>query len=456
MAISYRIRDKEYFMNHTRSKCIGEGMLITTDHGSWVFLSKEEYNILKAGRVEEPLLSLLKEKGILITEENIQNIIRDYKKKCAFLFQGTSLHIVIPTLRCNHKCVYCHSKAKPLDAEGYDMNEEVAKKTVDFIFQTPSKVVIIEFQGGEPLLRFDIVKYIIEYAKNLNQNHKKELTFRLVTNLTLMNEETMNYLLKEKVGICTSLDGNKEIHDKNRMDYDKTVVWIKKLKEKNQINAMMLTTKQSLPYYKEIIDEYVKQGLETVWIKPINRLGRAQKTWQEIGYSAEEYLEFWKKSLDYIVEINKTRLLRENHTTIILRKILTKEGCNFTDMQSPCGAAIGQLAYDHKGDVYTCDEGRLYDIFKLGTVNDQYKGLLTSPETFGIVMASTNDSLICDNCVYKPYCGICPVCSYAENKNVITKLPNMKCKILKGMFDYVFERLLFNKEYKKVFLSWLS
>lgn len=278
----------------------------------------------------------------------------------------------------------------------------------------------------------------------------------MVTNLTLMNEEILDFLIQEKVGICTSLDGRKEVHNKNRADYDKTVYWIKKIKEKYDINAMMSTTKYSLPYYKEIVDEYVKHNLQTVWIKPLSQLGRAQEAWPEIGYSAEDFLDFWEKSLDYIIEINKEKFLRENYTTIILRKILSKEGYNFTDMQSPCGAAIGQLAYDHKGDVYTCDEGRLFDIFKLGTVNDTYKELLASSETFGIVITSMNESLICDNCVYKPYCGVCPVCSYAKHKNVITKLPNMRCKIFKGMFDYIFKKLLSDKECKKVFLSWIS
>ncbi len=450
------IEKQEYIINHTRNKNINNGVLITTDHSSWAFLSKKEYEAFKQGELEEPLLSLLKEKGIILTKENIKTVIDGYKKKCGFLSQGVSLHIITPTLRCNHKCVYCHSKARPLDAQGSDMSEETAKKTVEFIFQTPSKTVTIEFQGGEPLLKFDVIKTIVQHAKTLNKQHEKDLAFRLVTNLTLMNEEILNYLIKEKIGICTSLDGNKEVHNKNRADYDKTVYWIKKIKEKYNTNAMMLTTRYSLPYYKEIIDEYVKLGLETIWVKPADQIGQAKNTWQKIGYSAEEYLEFWKKSLGCIIKINQKILLRENYTVIILRKILSKGGYTFTDMQSPCGAAINQLAYDHQGSVYTCDEGRLYEIFKLGTVNDKYKDLLTSPEAFGIVMASTNDTLICDNCVYKPYCGVCPVCSYAENKNVITKLPSYKCKIFRGMFDHIFEKLLSDEEYKKIFLSWIS
>jgi len=457
MAISYFGEKEDYILNHTRSKKIKDGFLITTDHGSWAYLDKEEFNQLKKKDVKDPLFSLLKEKGIIINQDNSENIINDYRKKCRHLFQGTSLHIVIPTLRCNIKCAYCHSMAKPLDANGCDMDEETAKKTVDFIFQSPSKAIKIEFQGGDALLNFDIVKYIISYAKKLNEKYNKDLKFDLVSNLISMEDDKLAFLIKEGVGLCTSLDGCETVHNKNRQGYDKTVYWIKKLKEQNySINALFLTTKHSLPHHKEIVDEYVKLGLETIWIKPLSKLGYAKENWKEIGIKANEFLEFWKKTLDYIVTINKKTFLRENSTTIILRKILRKESYNFADLQSPCGAAVAQLAYNYDGNVYTCDEGRLFDIFKLGTVDDKYKDLFISKETAGILKASINDNPVCEICVYKPYCGLCPVCSYSETNNVITKLPDRRCKILKGMFDYIFEKLLFDEEYRKVFFSWIN
>lgn len=456
MAISLSVEKDEYIMNHVRSKNLRGGTLFTTDHGSWVFLTKEEHNILKTGKADDQLLGLLKEKGILIDENNIKKIVKEYRKKCRYLFEGVSLHIVIPTLRCNLKCVYCYSKAKGEEEKGYDMDEETAKKTVDFIFQSPSKVITIEFQGGEPLLNFDIIRFITGYAKDLNQKYKKNLSFQLVTNLTLMDDEILDFLMKEKIGISTSLDGNELVHNKNRGEYSKTVNWIKKIKEKYNLSAMMLTTRHSLPYYKEIIDEYVSLKLGSVWIKPVNNLGYAQKVWKEISYSPEEYLGFWKKSLDYIIKLNKDIPLKEHYTVILLKKILLKDCYNFTDLESPCGAALAQLAYDYKGDIYTCDEGRNYEIFKLGTVDNSYRELLTFPNALGIVAASTNDTLICDNCAYKPYCGVCPVCSYAKHGNIVPKLPDYRCKIFKGMFDYVFEKLLFNEEYRKVFLKWVE
>jgi sulfatase maturation enzyme AslB (radical SAM superfamily) len=50
------------------------------------------------------------------------------------------------------------------------MDTATAKSVVDFIFQSPSPVITLEFTGGEPLLNYPIVKYMIEYAEKLNEN----------------------------------------------------------------------------------------------------------------------------------------------------------------------------------------------------------------------------------------------------------------------------------------------
>jgi len=459
MAISYfgvGKTNKDFVKNHTRTRKLKQGHLITTDYGSWAYLTEDEFNQLKKKEINEPLANLLKEKGIILTENNINDIIYSYREKLKYLFQGTSLQIVVPTLRCNIRCIYCHSASKPLDSKGYDMDEKTAKKTVDFIFQSPSEAITIEFQGGDPLIRFDIVKYIVKYAKELNKKFKKNLKFSIVTNLILMDDKKFDFLKKENIGICTSLDGCKEVHNKNRQEYDKTILWIKKIMKQHSLNAMLLATKHTLPYHKEIVDGYAGLGLKKIWIKPVNNLGYAQDKWGEVGVNAEEYLKFYRNALDYIVKLNKKNILVENYTLILLRKILTKDCVNFTDLQSPCGAAIGQLAYNYNGNIHTCDEGRRFEIFKIGTVDDRYEDVLSSPGTLGIVKASINDNPVCETCAYKPYCGLCPICSYAETKNIISKLPNRRCEILKGMFDYVFDKLLHDEVYRKVFFTWLK
>ena len=282
-----------------------------------------------------------------------------------------------------------------------------------------------------------------------------------------MDDEKLRYLIKNKVGLCTSLDGPEYVHDKirkstkNKGSYKQVINWINKIKKDYNypLGALMVTTKYSLPYPKEIVDEYIKHGFEKIQIKHISNLGYAQKAWKDLSYTPEDYLVFWKKAMNYMVELNiKGTKIKEPITTYILKKILTNEPNFFVDLQSPCGAAISQLAYDHKGNIFTCDEGRQFDLFNIGNVKkDTYKKVLTSNETASIIASSTNDCFLCDACIYKPYCGLCPVCCYAETGTLIPKLAtNNRCKILKGMFDYIFENLIFSEKHRKVFTEWAN
>ena len=162
-------------INNYRFKKFGNKYFITTDHGSYCILSNQEFNGLKRNNISEKLKDKLEEKEIILTDANMNEAVRLTRNRNSFLFQGASLHIVVVTLRCNMNCIYCHASSKPADKKEFDMDKETAKATVDFIFQTPSKGITIEFQGGEPLLNWGVVKYVIEYAQEKNKQAKKKL-----------------------------------------------------------------------------------------------------------------------------------------------------------------------------------------------------------------------------------------------------------------------------------------
>lgn len=477
MATSKLGFEKNYIINNYRNKRFADKYLVTTDSGNWCFLNQEDFDLLRQENIlaKQSLFDLLEKKDVVLTEKNKNAVIERSRKKYAFLWQGTTLHIIIPTLRCNQRCIYCHASSKPFSAKGYDMDKKTAKAVVDFIFQSPSYYISIEFQGGEPLLNFDIVKYVIEYAQRLNKKYQKNLLINLVTNFCLMDKKKLDYLIKKEVGICTSLDGPAFLHNKNRNSLNKigshsyvnkwTKELIKEYKkrkiENRRVGALVIITKYSLPYWKEIVDEYVKCGLTNIFIRFLNNLGDARPIWDNISYSAEEFIDFWKKSIDYILELNKKDVyIREWFVWLMLRKLIDKEEPNHFEQRSPCGAAIGQLAYNYNGDIYSCDEGRMIgeDIFKLGNVKtDGYKKILTSNQTCALVAASINDTQICDCCVYKPFCGLCPVCNYAEQGSIIGKITETtRCKIYKAQFDYIFGKLLSDKRSKEIFLDWLA
>ncbi len=152
-------------------------------------------------------------------------------------------------------------------------------------------------------------------------------------------------------------------------------------------------------------------------------------------------------------------MVRERGVVILLNKILTEYDPNFLDIRSPCGACIGQMAYTPDGKIFSCDEARMLndDLFKIGDAGkDSFKDALGCDKACSIISSSINDVQICDACVYKPYCGLCPVCNYAEQGSLIAKIPETaRCKIFKAQFDYLFEKLQ-NSKVREIFEKWIQ
>jgi len=77
----------------------------------------------------------------------------------------TKLHIFVVTLRCDHSCQYCQVSRQTADKTRYDMSLATAARSVELMVRSPAQTLTLEFQGGEPLLTFDVIRYIVPLAK---------------------------------------------------------------------------------------------------------------------------------------------------------------------------------------------------------------------------------------------------------------------------------------------------
>ncbi|MDO5292354.1 MAG: His-Xaa-Ser system radical SAM maturase HxsB [bacterium] len=458
--------------NYYNYKKINDSYLITNDLGRSVFLSDEEFQLLNENESKLPLekYTELTEKYFVYKEpKEIFSLkagseLREYKR---YLFQGTSLHIFVVTKNCNQHCIYCQASANNEKLE--KMDNETAKRAVDLALCAPGKYLTFEFQGGEPLLNFETIKYIVEYTKEVNV--EKNVEFVLVSNLLLLTEEMLEFFVKNNVSISTSLDGDECLHNRNRPAGKLNVFekWEKQFQQvkdsKLEIGAIQTTTKYTLNNYKELVDAYVSHGLDSLFIRPLTRLGYAAENWDTVGYTSEEFLEFYKNSLLYMIELCKNgTFISERHASIFLSKILQYESINYMELRSPCGGAIGQLAYYYNGDVYTCDEGRMLGemgdkSFCLGNVyKSTYKELMKSPVCKTVAVSSCLENhKNCSTCVYSPYCGTCPVISYALYGTIFPDLKeDFRCRVYQGILDILFELILENDESTmKVLYDWV-
>jgi len=81
---------------------------------------------------------------------------------------------------------------------------------------------------------------------------------------------------------------------------------------------------------------------------------------KNLAYDSDEWIDFYKKSLDYVIEINKTgTFFREQITGVYLQKIFNEYDPAFMDIRSPSGIAVGGVAYNYDGKIYASDESRM-------------------------------------------------------------------------------------------------
>ncbi|MBI5630739.1 MAG: His-Xaa-Ser system radical SAM maturase HxsB [Elusimicrobia bacterium] len=457
-----------------RFRQVGPRYLLTNEFGRHVFLEAAEFSGFMGGRLdkESALYERLCAEGFVRDRMDFAALAQRWRKRHSFLWQGPGLHIVVVTLRCNHRCLYCQASSVGMKEAGTDMSLETARMAVDRIFESPNPALTIEFQGGEPLANWPAVEFITNYARQKNEAAGKKLWINLVSNLSLMDEAKLDFLLANGVTFCTSLDGPADLHDRNRpyaggASHAEAVRWFKEIQRRTArqtfgIDALLTTTRFSLGRAKDIVDEYVRLGARSVYLRPLNPYGLAKATWEKIGYSVEEFLRFYKEALDYILEINSRQVFFEQWSRLFLAKILTDEDPNFLDLRSPCGAGIGQIAYNYDGRIYTCDEGRMLsrmgdESFQIGTLAGQsYADTVSHPVVKALSVASClENNPDCDRCAYKPYCGLCPIQCYAEQGDIVGRMPlNARCRLHQGILDLLFDKLD-DPRCRKTFELWL-
>jgi radical SAM protein with 4Fe4S-binding SPASM domain len=183
-------------------------------------------------------------------------------------------------------------------------------------------------------------------------------------------------------------------------------------------------------------------------------------------HRGKEYMDFYRSSVEYMLELNKQGVqILERFAAIFLTKILGGEDPNFLDIRNPCGAGIGQVAYNYDGKIFTCDEGRMLhemgdSTFLIGDVQTTSDRDLMGHETVrALAIASNLDAQPdCVNCTYQAYCGVCPVHNHKTQGTIFGRMrESTLCSVHKGIQDYLFEKIgSGDAETLEIFKKWTT
>lgn len=468
MSVMQEIQDWAVLPYNTEK--INDRYLISNVLGSWDILSADEFKRLEQFSLDEndAFFHRLYDKGMIVKEENFSRAIQEYRSLQSHLFTDASLHIAVLTTRCNIACTYCQTRVD----DPQDMDIHIAAKVLNYCFNMRNFNINLEFQGGEPLLNWDVLKFCVEYIKKSNVVNKN-IHLSLVTNGVLLDDDKADFLVDHGVGICLSLDGPADIHDRNRVfrdgegTYAHVTAAITRLKAAYKkrgitrpINLLPTLSKESLASVKKIIDEYVRWGANVIALRPINKMGGAQCQWNKMGYSPEEFNRCWAEAMDYILKLNRQGIdIQERMAVVMLTKILKKKNPGYVDLMSPCGAGRSVLTYLPNGDIYPCDEARMAgsDMFKLGNVaEDTYEKAMQSPNVFSMCEGSLMD-LWSYNSAFLPWIGTCPVLNYMSQGTIVPKITQTPMhKIYSFQLRYLFQKMIEDKKSLEIFQKWVA
>lgn len=199
----------------------------------------------------------------------------------------------------------------------------------------------------------------------------------------------------------------------------------------------MTTTRASLSRAKEIVDEYIHQGFSSIFLRAINPYGRAVSSGLINDYTIEEWLQFYREALEYIIQLNEQGVpFREEFSALLLQRMLTPYPTAYVDLQSPAGIGISGIVFNYDGSVYPSDESRMLAEmgdrkFHMGNLlRDSYEDIMLS-DALLTPLAETMTECVpqCAECGIQPYCGSDPVRHYrAQGDSVGFKPTSDFCK----------------------------
>ena len=464
--------------NYSRFASLDDNRIIlSNDVGEFLVISRQQLEdfIKKRVLTNTKFYYDLKAKHFLFDSDS--NVALDllalkYRTKAQRISQFTALHLFVVTLRCDYTCQYCQVSRQTDDKHAFDMSEETADKALALVFKSPSPFIKIEFQGGEPLLNFSLIQYIVSSAKQRNQEYAKDLQFVITTNLSLLDDAILEFCLTNEIYLSTSLDGPEALHNRNRPrpgknGYELTITGIQKaqaLLGRSKVGALMTTTEKSLSQVKTIIDTYLENNLDCIFLRPLSPYGFAVKNQQTHKYDIDRWFEFYKEGIDYIIEINKQGYdFVELYTQLIINKLFSPFSEGYVDLQSPASAAISAIVYNYDGNVYASDESRMLaemgdKKFRLGNVHqDNYQDIWLSETLLDTLESTISESIpMCSDCGFLPYCGTDPVYHYATQGDVVGhKALSGFCSKNMKIFKYIIQLLEDDIDARKILMSWI-
>lgn len=323
---------------------------------------------------------------------------------------------------CNLKCKYCFAEEGEYHGKRELMSAEVGKKAIDMLIKASGKRknLEIDFFGGEPLMNFDVVKQIVEYARSLEAQHGKNFRFTITTNGILLDDEKLDYINKNMHNLVLSIDGRKEVNDRMRPraggqgSYDNIVPKFQKAAESRSQTDYYVRgtfTRHNLDFSEDVM-HLADLGFKQISVEPV-----VADLSEDYAIQASDLPAIFK---EYENLTNKIMQRRENGQWFNFFHFmidLTGGPCVIKRLVG-CGSGTEYLAVAPSGDLYPCHQFVGRPEFKMGTVDT---GVVNTDIRHKFENCNVYSKPACKECWARFYCsGGCVANSYNTHGDLIS------------------------------------
>ena len=307
---------------------------------------------------------------------------------------------------CNLNCSYCFASQGKYHGDRALMSFEVGKQALDFLMDHSGSRTNLEvdFFGGEPLMNWNVVKQLVEYARSVEKERGKNFRFTLTTNGMLIDDDVIDFANREMSNVVLSLDGRKEIHDRLRVDYagngsyERIVPKFQKLvKARDNKNYYMRGTfTHANPDFTKDLFHMADLGFTELSMEPVVCAPEdpAALTAEDLKIVKDQYELLAKDML---------RREKEGKPITFYHYMLDLTGgpCIYKRI-SGCGSGTEYMAVTPWGDLYPCHQFVGEEAYKLG---DIWNGVTNTAlrEEFRSCNAYARPE--CNDCWAKLYCS---------------------------------------------------
>ncbi|MBQ7670621.1 MAG: thioether cross-link-forming SCIFF peptide maturase [Clostridia bacterium] len=311
----------------------------------------------------------LKERGLLFTPDTFEPMAGELKAKTSGVIKALCLHVAHT---CNLNCEYCFASQGKFHGERALMSFETGKAALDFLvaYSGKRRNLEVDFFGGEPLMNFEVVKKLVEYARSIEKECGKNFRFTLTTNGVLIDDDVIDFANRECSNVVLSLDGRREVHDRFRVDYlgrgsyDTIVPKFRRLVEKRGgKNYYMRGTFTHLnPDFLKDIEAMLDLGFTELSMEPV-----VCAEGDPYALTAEDMPIIFEQ-YEKLAELMIKRRREGRPFTFYHYMIDLKGGPCIYKRISGCGSGTEYMAVTPWGDLYPCHQFVGDEKFRLGDV----------------------------------------------------------------------------------------